>query len=121
MKVMIVEDEPDVAKAIKGVLVDEGFGVEIALGGKDCLEKLKKSEPDVILLDILMPIMDGTEVLRRLKKDKKTAKIPVIVLTAVSAESEVKKTLEEIDPKIGFIEKPYSIDQILAEIKKLVK
>lgn len=118
MKVMVVEDDVDVAKAIQGVLEDEGIDVQVALGGRACFEKLEKYKPDIILLDVLMPMMDGVEVLRRLKADKKTAKIPVIAVTAVSAESDVKTKLEEIDPKIGFVEKPYSIDQILKEIKK---
>lgn len=121
MKVMIIEDELDVAKATKGGLEDEGFEVEIGFGGKAGLALLEKKMYDIILLDILMPLMDGVETLRRIKKIKGCDKIPVIAVTAVSISSEIKKTLEEIDPKIGFVEKPYHLDDLIAEIKKRAK
>jgi two-component system sensor histidine kinase/response regulator len=120
-KVLIVEDDIGVAKATQGALEDEGFEVQVGIGGKASLEILEKTRPNIILLDILMPLMDGVETLRRLRKIKGCEKIPVIAVTAVSSTSGVKKELETIDPKIKFIEKPYHIDELVAEIKKRVK
>jgi CheY-like chemotaxis protein len=119
MKVMVVEDEPDIAKAVKGALEEEaGYEVEVAVGGTDCLQRLRKSRPDIILLDVLMPVMSGVEVLKRLRKDANTKSIPVIAVTAVSAESKIKAELKAIDPDVGFVEKPYDIDTLLKEIRK---
>jgi len=120
-KVLVIEDEFDVAQSIKSVLEEENFEVLIGIGGHDALEKLETYKPDVILLDIIMPIMDGTEVLKKLRENKATKNIPVVAVTAISASAGIKNELLGIDPKIGFIEKPYHIDDLLKEIKSTIK
>lgn len=119
-KIMVVDDEPDVVDLIKLVLESDGYSVITAYSGKECLEKLDKETPDLILLDIMMPQMDGWEVFRRIRADERTANIPVAMLTA--------KT-QSIDKMIGlhvvkvddYITKPFGRSELLERIKKILK
>jgi two-component system response regulator VicR len=119
-KIMVVDDEPDVVDLIKLVLESDGYTVITAYSGKESLEKLDKETPDLILLDIMMPQMDGWEVFRRIRADERTANIPVAMLTA--------KT-QSIDKMIGlhvvkvddYITKPFGRSELLERIKKILK
>jgi len=112
-KILIIEDEEDLVKGLKLNLADEGYEVDYALNGKEGLEKALNEKPDLILLDIMLPGMNGLEIckeLRQLKLD-----IPILMLTAKG---------EEIDKVIGleigaddYISKPFSIRELLARVK----
>jgi len=112
-KILIIEDEEDLVKGIKMNLVDEGYEVNYALDGKEGLEKALKEKPDLILLDIMLPGMNGLEICKELRHNKMD--IPILMLTAKG---------EEIDKVIGFeigaddyISKPFSIRELLARVK----
>jgi len=112
-KILIIEDELDLVRGIKMNLVDEGYEVDYALNGKVGLEKALKEKPDLILLDIMLPGMDGLEICKELRRNK--VDIPILMLTAKG---------EEIDKVIGleigaddYISKPFSIRELLARIK----
>ncbi len=112
-KILIIEDELDLVKGIKMNLVDEGYEVDYAINGKVGLEKGLKEKPDLILLDIMLPGMDGLEICKELRRNK--VDIPILMLTAKG---------EEIDKVIGleigaddYISKPFSIRELLARIK----
>jgi two-component system response regulator VicR len=119
-KIMVVDDEPDVVDLVKLVLESDGFGVVTAYSGKECLEKIEKEMPDLVLLDIMMPQMDGWEVFRRIKANDRTSGIPVAMLTA--------KT-QSIDKMIGlhvvkvddYITKPFGRSELLERVKKILK
>ncbi|MCD1295915.1 two-component system response regulator [Methanocella sp. CWC-04] len=119
-KIMVVDDEPDVVDLVKLVLESDGFEVVTAYSGKECLEKIEKEMPDLVLLDIMMPQMDGWEVFRRIKANEKTTNIPVAMLTA--------KT-QSIDKMIGlhvvkvddYITKPFGRSELLERVKKILK
>ena len=80
--IMVVDDNPDIVGIVRSILMSRGFAVECAYSGPELLSRLEEQKPDLIILDIMMPEMDGYEVLTRLKGAPTTAAIPVILLTA---------------------------------------
>jgi DNA-binding response OmpR family regulator len=112
-KILIIEDEQDLIKGLKLNLYDEGFDVDWAVNGTEGLRKAIEETPDLIILDIMLPEMDGLEVCRKLRQ--KNISTPVIMLTAKG---------EEIDKVVGleigaddYITKPFSIRELIARIK----
>lgn len=83
-RILVVDDEPDFASIVKGNLEKEGFEVELAYNGVEGLEKVQANPPDAIVLDVMMPEMDGYELCRKLKSDSKYEDIPIVLLTAVA-------------------------------------
>jgi len=112
-KILIIEDEPDLVKGLKLNLSDEGFEVDSAVNGVEGFRKAVEEAPDLIILDIMLPEMDGLEVCRKLRQ--KNIDIPVIMLTAKGGEIDKVVGLE-----IGaddYMTKPFSIRELLARIK----
>ena len=112
-KILIIEDEQDLIKGLKLNLSDEGFDVDWALNGKEGLRKAIEEAPDLIILDIMLPEMDGLDVCRKIRQNN--IGIPIIMLTAKGAEIDKVVGLE-----IGaddYITKPFSIRELLARIK----
>jgi len=119
-KILIVEDEEDEAKAIKEILENNGFKAETAPDVDKALVKIKRNKYDLILLDIILPLKLGNELLKTMKDEK--INIPVIVVTAISDKlTGVKKDLLAINRKIGFIEKPFTSKQLLSHVQKFLK
>lgn len=85
-KILVIEDELEVAEIYKDLLVKAGFDVTIANSGNEGVSLAKQIKPQLIILDIMMPEMDGIEVLKRLKEDNETDLIPVIILTNVGVD-----------------------------------
>jgi two-component system alkaline phosphatase synthesis response regulator PhoP len=83
-KVLLVDDDPDFVEAVRVIVESGGYDVSVAYDGKEGLEAVAKEKPDLIVLDVMMPVMNGHETCQALKKDPETAKIPVILLTAVA-------------------------------------
>ena len=118
-KIMIVDDEPDVVDLVKIVLKSEGYDVVTATSGREALEKIGDEMPDLVLLDIMMPQMDGWEVYNHIKTNSKTRDIPVAMLTAKS---------QSIDKMIGlhvvqvddYITKPFGRAELLERVKKIL-
>lgn len=117
-KVMIVDDEPDTVDAVKSILQSYGFESIEARSGKECLDKLKKTIPDLILLDIMMPGMTARGVVKKLKKNKRTKNIKIIYLTAVGASEEEKEELKSLGHVVDYIEKPFDVDDLVNRIKQ---
>ncbi len=83
-KVLLVDDDPDFVEAIRTVVEKGGYKVEVAYDGKEGLEKVPEFKPDLVILDVMMPVMDGHAACDKLKSNADTADIPVILLTAVA-------------------------------------
>jgi two-component system response regulator VicR len=119
-KIMVVDDEPDVVDLVKLVLESDGFSVATAYSGKEALEKIDREMPDLVLLDIMMPQMDGWEVYSRIRANPRTKDIPVAMLTAKS---------QSIDKMIGlhvvkvddYITKPFGRSELLERVKRILK
>lgn len=119
-KIMIVDDEPDLLDVVRLILESDGYQVVTAGSGAEALEKIEREMPDLVLLDIIMPKMDGWEVFSRIKGNPKTHDIPVIMLTAKD---------QRIDKLIGlhvvkvddYITKPFGRAELLERIKKVLQ
>ncbi|MCD4806276.1 MAG: response regulator [Methanococcoides sp.] len=118
-KVLIVDDEPDAVIATKRALEADGYNVIEANNGVMAFDVLKSDIPDVILLDVMMPDMDGFEVCRRLKEEPLYENIPVIMLTA---KGEINDKVEGLD--IGaddYMTKPFNLKELKARIKTVLR
>lgn len=118
-RILVVDDEPDILKLLEYNLKRSGFQVILAKDGPEAIEAARANRPDLVLLDIMLPDMEGTEVLRRLKSMEATASIPVIMLTAKG---------EEVDKIVGFelgaedyITKPFSPRELILRVKAVLK
>lgn len=115
-KVLIIDDERLLVKSTRMALNCYDFEAEGALDGLEGLRKAEELQPDVILLDIMMPGMDGWEVLIKLKENEVTQYIPVIVFTA--KEYSNGKSLSESKGAVDFIAKPFEIEELVEVLKK---
>lgn len=95
IKILVIEDEQTHLKILEHKFIRAGFEVAVALDGKTGLDLANKFYPDVILLDIILPALSGMDVLKRLKKEKRTKNIPVIVLSNLGENSYIKKALAQ--------------------------
>lgn len=119
-KILIVDDEKDALFIIKKELEARGYSVITADNGNDALKLAKSNYPDLIILDIWMPEMDGAEVAARLKQDIQTKNIPVIFLTCLLKKREEGKDGLVIADKV-YIAKPYDIEGLVAHIERVAK
>lgn len=118
-RILAVDDEEDILNLIKYNLEREGFKVETAVNGEMAVRIARESVPDLILLDLMLPGMDGLDVCRILKNDKHTSKIPIVMLTARGEEGDIVTGLE-----IGaddYITKPFSPRVLIARIKTILR
>jgi two-component system phosphate regulon response regulator PhoB len=117
--ILIVEDDQDIQQLVGYNLIKSGFQVEYADSGEEALDIIKQQFPDLILLDIMLPEMDGIKVCKILRSDNDTAAIPIIMLTAKGEESDIVDGLE-----IGaddYITKPFSPKILLSRIKAVLR
>lgn len=119
MKVLVVEDEPDIQFLIKIALETTGkHDILVADNGLRGIELAQQFHPDVILLDVMMPKLDGFETIRRLKADPQTASIPVIFLTAKAQAKEIEQGLKL--GAIGYLTKPFYAMTLNEEMESLL-
>jgi DNA-binding response OmpR family regulator len=119
-KILIVDDEKDILLMLEKRLSAEGYYVMTADNGKDAITIAKSESPDLIILDVVMPGMEGDEVAEKLKEHPSTQKIPVIFLTAIIGKTESRKKDHIIGGNFIFA-KPFESEELLDEIKTLVE
>jgi len=118
-RILVVDDDPDILQFVRLNLELDGFDVDLAGGGREALEMAAAAPPDLMLLDVMMPEIDGLTVLRRLRSDPGTANIPVIVLTARSlAEDRVKGLDLGAD---DYITKPFDLEELIARVRTVLR
>ncbi len=106
LRILLIEDDPDIQQMVKlSLKFQGGHEVLVASGGKEGLQKAAAERPDLILLDVMMPEMDGYETCKRLKADEQTAAIPVVFLSARAQQSEIQKGKEL--GAIDYLVKPF--------------
>jgi len=116
-KILVVDDEDDILHFLELVLREKGYDVSTASGGHEALTKAQLEHPHLILLDIMMPQMDGWEVLKLLRVDEETADIPVAML---SARTEAKDRVQGLqEGAIDYICKPFSLQDLLVKIETI--
>ena len=118
-KILIVEDDRDIAEMVEYNLREEGYESLCAFNGEEGIKLAKQESPELIILDIMLPIIDGFEVCRVLKREQKTADIPVIILSAKSQETDKVVGLE-----LGaddYITKPFSPRELVARIRAILR
>lgn len=93
-RILLADDEEDIKTVVKFFLESRGYDVLTAFDGLDAISMCESEKPDVLLLDVMMPVMNGFEVARRLKKNPETAGIPIIMLSAASQAESIKEGLE---------------------------
>ena len=118
-KILIVDDEKDIVKMLSYNLKKEGYRIVDARDGEDALDLALREHPDLILLDLMLPGIDGLEVCKQLKKEAKTSRIPIIMLTAKTQETDKIVGLE-----LGaddYVSKPFSPKELIARIKAVLR
>ena len=117
-KVLVVDDEPDVASLLALMLKSQGYNVLTAGDGQEALEKARAEKPDLIVLDVMLPKLDGYKVARMLKFDEKFSHIPIIMLTAKIQEKDRKTGLET--GADAYVTKPFDTAQLLEKVKEIL-
>ena len=118
-RILVAEDDPDIANLLAHYLQRASFEADVVGSGRDVLPRVKKAPPDVLLLDVMLPGLDGLEVCRALRSDPQTAAIPIIMVTAKGEESDRIVGLE-----LGaddYITKPFSPNEVIARIRAVLR
>ena len=116
--VLIVEDEPHMLRVTELSLRKGGYDLRVARNGREALERIREARPDLVVMDVVMPELDGLETLRRLRAAPETATLPVIMLT-VRGHSLTREQAEEAGASL-FLTKPFSPSQLLREARRLL-
>ncbi len=118
-KILAVDDERHIVRLVQVNLERAGYEVVTAFDGKDALEKVKSENPDLVVLDVMMPYMDGFEVLQHLRKDPNTRELPVIMLTAKAQDADVFRGWQSgVD---CYLTKPFNPMELIVFVKRIFK
>ncbi len=115
-KILIVDDEVDLVDTVRFPLEIEGYGVLVAYNGEDALNLARKENPDLILLDLMLPKLDGYKVCRLLKFDERYKHIPILMLTAKAQEKD--KVIGMETGADEYITKPFDVDYLMKKVKQ---
>jgi DNA-binding response OmpR family regulator len=118
-RLLVVEDEDALAKVLKLRLEMEGFEVRTAGDGQEALDMITAERPDLVLCDLMMPVMDGKAFTRAVKTDKKLRSIPILILTALKRQAEMDE-LTKLGAN-GFAAKPFDSKELTARIRELIR
>jgi CheY-like chemotaxis protein len=116
--IIFIDDEPDILKVTTFRLKKMGYNIITAANGKDGLELIRTENPDLVFLDLLMPVMDGYEICKLIKRDESLKDIPVVLFTAVE-DKRVANALKETGAD-GILAKPYETDELLKIVHRFV-
>jgi signal transduction histidine kinase len=117
-RILVVDDSPDNLFLVQTILEEEGYVITLAEDGRSALEQIDLSPPDLILLDVMMPEMDGFEVTKRIRENQKLPFMPILLITAFDQPSVVKGLDTGAD---DFIRKPVEVDELLARVRSLLR
>lgn len=117
-KILLVDDEPNILMALEYTFTKNNFQVFVARDGQEALDILQKQQPDLIILDVMMPLVDGYETLRQIKRDEKLNHCKVIFLSAKNKEKDIEKGLA-----LGadlYVLKPFSVKKLVEHVHELL-
>lgn len=118
-RILVVEDEEDIQELLRYNLSKEGYQVALVFTAEEGLQRAHSDTPDLIILDLMLPAMDGLEFCRRLKQDPATRNVPIVMVTAKDAESDIVAGLE-----LGaddYITKPFSVNLLIARVRAVLR
>ena len=118
-RILIVDDEPSIIVPLQFLMQQNGYETAVAFSGEEAMETITEKTPDLILLDIMLPIIDGFEVCQRVRENPKWNKIRIVLLTAMGGEANVAKGMA-----LGadaYITKPFSNTEVIEKVKELLK
>jgi CheY-like chemotaxis protein len=116
-KVLVVDDDPAILEICSDLLQTEGYTVTVATNGQQALEQIRMNPPNVVLMDIMMPILDGVEACRQVKANPTTADIPIVLM---SARTNLTRQSQDLASADALVAKPFDIDHLLNTIHDLV-
>lgn len=117
--ILIVDDEEDILDLLEYNLESEGYGTRRARNGQEALDEIAIGTPDAVILDVMMPVMDGIEFCKRVRKDEDAAAVPVLMLTALSEEED---TVQGLDSGADiYLTKPVSVPVLLSQVRALLR
>ena len=118
-KIVFIEDEPALQKSLGDFLRSSGYEVMAALNGEDGVAMVQKEHPDLVLLDVILPRMDGIEVLHAIRNDPGIQATPVIILTNMETSETIEETVR-LDAKAYLIKTSYSLDEVSEKVKSVL-
>ena len=118
LHILVVEDEDDLRLGLSVRLTAEGFSCETACNGKEGLEQVARRRPDLVIADLLMPVMDGFEFVRRLQHDVHTSGIPILIITALPERSRAARAGEIAGTRV--LQKPFEARELLVIVRALL-
>lgn len=113
--ILVVDDEFGIVDSLCEVLSEEGFAVSTAANGKDALRKIAEQRPDLVLMDYMMPVMDGLETMKAMQQDPAMRAIPVLLMSSVP-----RSNLPDDCTPSAFLRKPFDLDALLSEVVRLL-
>ncbi|WP_438025109.1 response regulator [Sorangium sp. So ce233] len=116
--VLVVDDESDLLACIEGLLEDEGYSVVTCSDGKQALDYLRGARPDLALVDLMMPIMSGFDLVRAVKDEQRLDGMPIVIMSAVEQRQEL---LQKLGDRVhAVLKKPFTADKLLGTVRKLL-
>lgn len=113
-RILVVDDELDIALAVRAVLEAEGYQVDTAANGSQCLEMLRAEQPDLLLLDVMMPLVDGFGVLKQMREEH--LQVPVVMMSAIQPDNQLDGQQVE-----AFLRKPFQLDTLLEVVDRVLE
>ena len=118
-KILFIEDEYALQKAMGEILIQDGYEIISALNGEEGLKLAQNKNPDLIVLDLVLPKIHGFEVLKELKENKKTKNIPVVILTNLEGAQDVEKAIK-MGANTYLVKSSYSLEEVTEKIKNVL-
>lgn len=116
-RVLVVDDEFGILRLLEDVFSDEGHSVELAVNGKQALERIEDQRPDIVLTDFMMPVMDGAELIKSIRASEALSDIPVVVMSSLTEAS----VAERCTGYQRFVRKPFKIFELIQIVSQLVE
>lgn len=120
VKILVIEDDKSLVDILREAFEPKEYQIILALDAQEGIEKVKKENPDLVILDILLPGKSGFEVLKEMKQDEKTKNIPVLILSNLGQDREVKTGLS-MGAEDYLVKADFTIDEVVAKVEKLLK
>ena len=118
-RILVIDDSTTNIVLLEAILAEKGYVIETALNAKEAFLRIEKQVPDLILLDLLMPKVSGFDFLEELRKDEKTKKTPVIVISAITTDDENTRKINDLET-VDFLRKPIDIQYLVTRVEEIL-